>query len=196
MEALTLDTGGLAATEGEERWPPPGALLILSGTVLGEPRPAGSKTSGVVTRKTEDGRRVPVERPGGGWRTFTKESAVGAETWRSDIRDAVLRGWGERAPLDGPLALSLTFYADRPNTHYGTGRNAGCLKPSAPAYPHSGRLPDGTKLTRAFEDALNKLVWRDDRRFVDCRWSRRYGTPRAEYRLYRLLGSGADQLPL
>jgi Holliday junction resolvase RusA-like endonuclease len=170
----------------EEAWPPPGAELILEGVVLGEPVPAGSKATGVVM-KTEGGRKVPARHPDGRVKTFTKDdSGSRGKTWRGDIRDAVLRQW-QGPPLDEPLALSLTFYGERTKAHYGTGRNEGVLKDSAPLYPHESRLADGTKLSRAFEDALNKLAWKDDRRFVRFKWARDFGSPpRVEYRLYRL----------
>lgn len=69
----------------------------------------------------------------------------------------------EKAPspiLDGALYLSLLFIFPRPKHHFGTGKNAGVLKASAPVY-HTGP-PDLTKLTRAVEDACNKVLWRDD----------------------------------
>lgn len=165
-----------------DAWPPEGAELVLEGVVLGEPRPAGSKHGFVVRRGDgsivmKDGRPVIAQKDMSGRK---------GETWRSDVRDAVLRAYGANPPLDEPLALSVVFYAERPKGHYRTGKNAHLLRPTAPRFPHEGRLPDGTKLARAFEDALNKLVWQDDRRFVDFRWSRRFGQPRAEYRLYRL----------
>ena len=175
--------------EDENYWPPVGASLVASGVVLGEPKPAGSKVSGVAMRWDASlGRRVPIPRENGeGFKTFTKDdSGLAGKTWRADIRAAVLANFEGLPPLDEPLALSLVFYATRPAGHYGSGKNAAVLKLRAPTYPHQSSLPDGTKLARAFEDALNKLVWKDDRRFVDFRWSRRYGSPRVVWHLYRL----------
>lgn len=37
-------------------------------------------------------------------------------------------------PLDGPLDASLIFFITRPKSHYGTGRNAGILKPEIEQY--------------------------------------------------------------
>ncbi len=62
--------------------------------------------------------------------------------------------------LTGPLKLAIEFRLLRTKGHYGTGRNAGTVKPSAPTY--SSTRPDLTKLTRALEDALKGITWRDD----------------------------------
>ena len=62
--------------------------------------------------------------------------------------------------LEGPLKLTIEFRLLRIKGHYGTGRNAGKLKPSAPTY--SAVVPDLTKLTRALEDALVGITWRND----------------------------------
>ena len=62
--------------------------------------------------------------------------------------------------LTGPLNLAIEFRLLRTKGHYGTGRNAGTVKPSAPTY--SSTRPDLTKLTRALEDALKGITWRDD----------------------------------
>jgi Holliday junction resolvase RusA-like endonuclease len=177
----------------EEPWPPPGAELVLSGTVLGEPKPAGSK--GIRFARRGDGSVIIGEN--GRPKMWTRDmSGQAGENWRSDIRDAVLRAWADREPLDEPLAISITFYGPRTKGHFGSGKNEGVLKESAPRYPHASKLADGAKLLRAFEDALNKLVWKDDRRFVDHRIARRYGNPRAEYRLYRLPAKvGTEETP-
>ena len=60
--------------------------------------------------------------------------------------------------LDGPVIVTVDFYLPRPKSHYGTGRNAGALKPSAPAEHLT--MPDLDKLTRAVGDALTRLAWR------------------------------------
>ena len=44
--------------------------------------------------------------------------------------------------------------------HYGTGKNAGTLKPSAPLF-HTSK-PDLDKLVRCIKDALTGIAWKDD----------------------------------
>ncbi len=63
-------------------------------------------------------------------------------------------------PLGVALAVTFRFVQTRPANHFGTGRNVGKLKASAPAKPIT--QPDGLKLTRAAEDALTGIVWTND----------------------------------
>jgi len=134
-------TGQLAAQHGSEYQP-------LTITVCGRPAPQGSK------RHAGNGVMV--------------ESSKAVKPWREDVKQAGLEatGWGERPCLDGPLRVSMVFTFGRPASHYGTGRTAGRLKPSAPLAPHV--YPDLSKLARATEDALTDArVWRDDSRVVE-----------------------------
>lgn len=85
--------------------------------------------------------------------------------WMDSIKWWVLKEYGSRTVLlTCPLTLKLTFFQQRPKGHYGTGRNAGLLKDSSPEYPTS--KPDLTKLTRAVEDALTGIIWKDDSQVV------------------------------
>jgi crossover junction endodeoxyribonuclease RusA len=86
-----------------------------------------------------------------------------------DVNHDKLRDWrrlvGEQAATEerffqGPIMVDLAFYLPRPKGHFGTGRNAGVLKPSAPRYPES--KPDIDKLVRACLDAMTGMVFRDD----------------------------------
>lgn len=171
-------------------WPPRGAELLVAFEVVGMPRPAGSKNAiplgkrdpvtGVFTpfRNKQTGRPVINMRD---------SSGVNGENWRADIRAAAANALDEAHELaDGPLALEAIFSSPRPKSHYGTGRNAGVLKANAPAFPHTTQLADGTKLMRALEDALNGLVYSDDRRIVESRWSRRFGNPGVQVRIWTL----------
>ena len=72
----------------------------------------------------------------------------------------VVQDEAPEVPLTGPIALELIFYMPRPKNHYGTGRNAGKLKGSAP-YWHVSR-PDSDNLEKFVKDALNGIFWKDD----------------------------------
>jgi Holliday junction resolvase RusA-like endonuclease len=61
---------------------------------------------------------------------------------------------------NGPIALGITFYMPRTKSHFGTGKNAGTVKPSAPTY-HTAK-PDLDKLVRCVKDALTGIAWKDD----------------------------------
>ena len=68
---------------------------------------------------------------------------------------------------DGPVWMALHFVFTRPAGHFGTGRNAGKLKPSAPRWPTSRAIGDRTNLLKSVEDALTGIVWHDDSQVVD-----------------------------
>lgn len=61
----------------------------------------------------------------------------------------------------GAIKLSLDFKMPRPKNHYGTGKNSGSLKQSAPFYHLS--TPDLDKLVRCIKDALTGIAWKDDK---------------------------------
>lgn len=167
---------------------PAGTDHAITFTAWGDAKPAGSKVSGVAMRKNPTtGKKEPVMR-GGRYVTFTKDDVGAAgKTWRGDVRDAVLVELGEiHELLDGPLVIVLHTYVARSASHYGTGRNAGVLKPSAPRFPHRRQTGDGTKLLRAVEDALNKFLVFDDKRFVRGVWMVDFGRPRAEVSIFTL----------
>lgn len=65
-----------------------------------------------------------------------------------------------RPPIDGPVHVTLTFLLPRPQDHFGTGRNAGRLRPSASPKPDV--KPDLDKMQRSIFDALSRIVYRDD----------------------------------
>lgn len=96
--------------------------------------------------------------------------------WRAEVAGVIAdtmveRGW---TTLDGPISVELQFFHPRIGGHYGTGRNAGRLKPSAPRWKSTA--PDIDKLTRAVLDALTaSRAIRDDARIarlvVEDLWS-------------------------
>lgn len=53
-----------------------------------------------------------------------------------------------------PVRVYAAFWFARPASHYGTGRNAGKLKPGAPRY--FSNAPDLDKLQRALGDVLEQ----------------------------------------
>lgn len=96
-------------------------------------------------------------------RIIVLDDAKGSRGWKTDVAKAA-RAAMSGPPLDGPLCLTIDFYLPRPKGHYGTGSNARELRRQAPAYPTV--RPDLTKLIRAVEDALTKIVWHDDAQVV------------------------------
>ena len=93
--------------------------------------------------------------------------------WMDSVKWFAMKKYGERAVLlIGAIKLELLFLSDRPKGHYGSGRNAGCLKSSAPL--NKLTKPDLTKLTRAVEDALTGIIWKDDAQVVQQETEKRY----------------------
>lgn len=75
--------------------------------------------------------------------------------------------WRDRWPgllLEEPLQVEITVALPRPGVHFGTGRNAGVIKPSAPRWP-AGK-PDWDNYGKLVGDALNGVAWRDDGQIV------------------------------
>jgi Holliday junction resolvase RusA-like endonuclease len=123
------------------------ALTSWSVRANGVPVPQGSKTA---FRHSKTGRVVMLD--------ANKNLA----DWRALVTARARSAWGvDRPPLEVPVVASVVFYLPRPKGHYGTGRNAGVLKPSAPLHP--GVKPDLDKLVRSVFDSLTVAgVWRDD----------------------------------
>jgi Endodeoxyribonuclease RusA len=126
----------------------------------------------------------------GSGRVVLVDSNKNARPWANQVGDkarqaAIENGWG---PLRrGPVWVELRFYFKRPRGHYGTGRNAGTVKPSAPK--HVATMPDLDKLARCTLDALTGVLIADDAQIVALGADKRYGEPeRVEVHL-RELGS-------
>ena len=159
---------------------------VLLVRVLGLPAPQGSKSH------KGNGRMV--------------ESSAYVKPWREAVvwatRQAMIRRRGWKA-LTGPLEVSMVFCFTRPKGHFGTGRNAGTLRPAAPLRPDV--VPDLSKLARSTEDALTTAgAYRDDALIVGYRrLEKRYTTDHGQVtdvldvqgaviRLYRVAPPGGD----
>ncbi len=142
--------------------------MELAFTVFGKPQPAGSKRAFVIRKGGAPTNRAAV----------TDDNAK-SKPWQQAVKHAAITALDDLSNrttlLAGALSFQMTFYVQRPKGHYGTGRNANTLKPSAPALPTV--KPDVTKLVRGVEDALTGVVWRDDAQVTDQAACKRYGTP-------------------
>jgi Holliday junction resolvase RusA-like endonuclease len=130
-------------------------MIRLVFEVHGHPEPAGSKRS--VGRH----RIIDANPNVGPWKGQVSERAAAAMAEAGYVL------------FDGPLGLAVTFLRIRPQGHFRTGRNAGVVKDSAPAFPIV--KPDATKLLRGVEDAMTGVVYRDDAQVVEQFVSKRYG---------------------
>jgi crossover junction endodeoxyribonuclease RusA len=141
--------------------------------VLGSPATKGNARA-FVNKKT--GRAIlssfgsgPREKKLRSWDAAVREAA--AEQALAD-RDGNMayRGIG--------LAVALVFRLRRPNNHYGTGKNATTLKPSADPSPIG--KPDVDKLARSTLDPLHDVVFDDDCRIVELMVRKEWARPGLE----------------
>lgn len=125
----------------------------------GTPAPGGSKTvihfwkkDGRLVTKWVGGREMPVF-------NVTDSGGEKNKVWKQTVAWQARVSW-KLPPTDRPCEFQMIFFLRRPKCHWGTGRNAGHLLPSAPAF-HT-QAPDLTKFIRAAEDGLKGVVWLDD----------------------------------
>jgi len=114
------------------------------------------------------GKPVPLPRPrfyrSGIWNPVSKAKDV----FRTKIKAALLWSTSDVLFNEGEtIQVTLWFYMKRPNADFVGGRRApGNLRPHAEALPYASALPDIDNLTKFVLDALNKLVYVDDRQVV------------------------------
>ena len=143
---------------------------ILSFDVTGTPAPQGSK------------RAIPLKNKAGeftGKVNVVESAGERVTTWRQDVQVAAMltKATQKLGAFEGPVKVDVVFYLPRPKGHYGTGRNAMVLKPSAPHVPTT--KPDGDKLLRSTLDALTSAgVYRDDSQVTDLHARKRYADGR------------------
>lgn len=136
---------------------------ILTFTADGIPAPQGSKK----TIPAKDGRGHYTGK------VSVLESSARLKPWRQVVAAAARLARGPMVPAAGPIVMTLEFRLPRPKGHYGTGRNAGKLKPSAPE--HHLVKPDVDKLERGILDALTMAgLYGDDSQVVAVTSFKRY----------------------
>lgn len=131
--------------------------------VSGVPAPQGSKTA------------MPVRKNGKlTGKTNLVESSKALKPWRTLVtHQARCARPKEFTPYAGAVRVEVIFRFPRPKGHYGTGRNGGTLKPSAPE--HHITKPDADKLLRAILDGLTVAgIYHDDSQVVEVETSKRY----------------------
>lgn len=102
------------------------------------------------------------------------ETSKGHGPWREAIIYAARQAWAGAEPWLGPIQLEAIFIFPRPKSHYGSGRNAGAVKDSAPL-AHS-KKPDLDHLQRSVGDALTGAgCIRDDAQIACWAASKAYG---------------------
>lgn len=154
--------------------------------VLGTPAPKGSSRAILM-----HGRAVNI--PGS---SDTGKRKIKA--WSSAVREVASEIVTQRyanADRSGPLfvatalEIEIEFRLTRPTGHFGTGKRASELKPSAPSYPQG--KPDIDKLARTTLDALTGSVIDDDSRIARLGCTKVYAAPGHEGARIRIAAMGA-----
>ena len=111
----------------------------LTFTVLGEPIPKGSTKAFYVPKLK---------------RAIVTHDNPRTRTWAQQVLEAAVAAYGNAAPLDGPVVLTLRFYLPKPK--------------SAPKrVVDQVKKPDLDKLVRALKDGLTRAgVYHDDAQVV------------------------------
>jgi len=97
--------------------------------------------------------------------------------WANAVSSAAAEAMNGGELITEPVRLTATFYFARPKAHYGSGKRADTLKPSAPQL-HS-QSPDLDKLLRNLNDALTGVVVRDDKQVCEI-FTGRFWTTQSE----------------
>jgi Holliday junction resolvase RusA-like endonuclease len=160
-------------------------MQTVSFTVHGKPATKGSTRSFVPRR----GDGSLVRKPDGSPVVVTKDDSDRGVAWSGDVAKACALAMidaGVGIVRHAPVIIALTFYFPRNKGHFGTGRNAGVLKDSAPEHPAT--RPDVDKLVRAMLDALKGTAYVDDGQVIELHARKLYGDPtRAEVEVEALV---------
>jgi Holliday junction resolvase RusA-like endonuclease len=124
--------------------------------IPGDAKPGGSKKG------------FPIRRANGTIGVAIADSSgAPGKAWRSTVKDAAIQhasaaGWS-KVLKPKPVFVTMAFLKPRTGGHYGTGRNAGKLKPAFENVRFDTVRPDALKLARSVEDALTDAgIWEDD----------------------------------
>jgi Holliday junction resolvase RusA-like endonuclease len=133
--------------------------------VAGDPGPKGSPRV-----YTKDPRGRPLRAP------RVRADSDKTEAWAEAVAWAAKTTMRGKKPfVDQALVLEVVFYVMRPRKHY--RRKDATLKALAPLVP--AVKPDGDKLQRTTQDAMQGIVFDEDSRIVDWHGSKRYSEQRA-----------------
>jgi crossover junction endodeoxyribonuclease RusA len=125
--------------------------MPLTFTVLGEPKPQGSKR-GFVTKHGKVALVEQAGKPLKDWRDIVTTTAR---------HERITQQW--EPYNEAPMNVTLAFR---------------CKKPLRPKYPVPATRPDIDKLTRAVLDALTDAhVWQDDSQVIHLTVTKTYGLP-------------------
>lgn len=127
-------------------------------TIFGKPAQMGSKKAFYIKSLKRS--------------TIVDDNNKSKKAWAASVSQAASQVMGGKRLITGPVSLTVAFYFSRPKSHYGSGKNAGIVKPSA--CMHHIQSPDLDKLVRCLGDALTGIIYRDDRQVFALMASRHW----------------------
>ena len=125
--------------------------MSIAFTVFGKPAQMGSKKA--------------FFRPGMKRAVIVDDNSAKRKQWSGAFADKAAETMGGAELMHEPIEVHLDFFFARPASHFGSGKNAGRLKDSAPGM-HC-QTPDIDKLVRAALDSMTGTVYRDDKQVVN-----------------------------
>jgi Holliday junction resolvase RusA-like endonuclease len=137
--------------------------FVVEFFVPGVPRSAGSKSS------------YPNKKTGG---TITAKAGKYEGTWSAEVKAFAQEAVGPHGQLlVGPVGVVCEFVLDRPGNskHWRRVKGNQILRTDAPQFVT--RKPDTGKLNRCIEDALTKVLWKDDAQVAVQVNVKRYADP-------------------
>ena len=152
---------------------------VVSFKVPGTPAPQGSKVA--FNRRNKAGQVVSAQ-------PIMKETGKRIAQFRTDVKIAAdhamgrdEQGQGGHPPLEGPVLLDVVFVFVRPKAHYNTKGQLNKQGLATPG-PIGHNLGDLSKLCRAIEDSMTKIVYGDDSQITTFgRPRKRWGISAATY---------------
>jgi Holliday junction resolvase RusA-like endonuclease len=157
VRQVELDLGRVVPLLAREQ----GGVVTADFFVPGVPVPKGSMRAFAFKRKN------------GKLGTAMSHDNARTRPWLAQVSFFAHEALAGATPADNAVRVTLRFLLPRPQGHYGSGRNAGQIKASAPARP--AVKPDLDKLVRCVLDALNGVAWVDDGRVVEVVAAKAYG---------------------
>lgn len=134
---------------------------MIAFTVKGVPIPQGSLRAFVPKM---------CKACGGGRRAVLTSDNPRLKQWRKTVSVEAQKamGWTEPAGKNVPIRLEIVFYLPRAKSN----KSIDAVK-----------KPDLSKLLRAAEDSMSKIVYADDAQVTEVHCFKAYGEPRAEIRV-------------
>ena len=134
------------------------ALQRISFFVIGEPKAASRPRARSMPLKDRYGN--PVRNAAGQQIWTARAYQEKPENWVSAIRCTAIK-FVPKQQITGPCRVDITWVFARPLAHFGTGKNEGKLKSTAPHW-HIQK-PDRDNADKTILDTLTELeFWRDD----------------------------------